>query len=101
MAVTGASASGRYETMTASDPKRPSARRLLSSWSNVREDMVGRQSVQRLGFRRQRRRLLFGAASFAVLQAASLPLSAQPVAKIPVIGMLDGGKRLWWWKAFL
>jgi len=59
--------------------------------------MVTRRAMQRLG----RRKLLLGVASFAALQASSLPLPAQPVAKIPVIGMLDGGKRLGWWKAFL
>jgi putative ABC transport system substrate-binding protein len=48
----------------------------------------------------QRRQALLGIAGFAVLQAAPLRLLAQPGAKIPVIGLLDAGMRLSWWKAF-
>jgi putative ABC transport system substrate-binding protein len=47
-----------------------------------------------------RRTVLLSVAGLAVLQSASVRLLAQPLAKIPVVGLLDGGKRLSWWRAF-
>ena len=62
--------------------------------------MVSRRALKRLRPGTQRRKLMLGVASFAVLQAAPLRLPAQPLPNAPVIGMLDGGKRLSWWNAF-
>jgi putative ABC transport system substrate-binding protein len=45
----------------------------------------------------RRRQVLLAAAA---LGAAPLTLLAQAGTSTPVIGLLDAGKRLWWWKAF-
>lgn len=47
-----------------------------------------------------RRQAILGIAGFAILQAATFALRAQPTAKVPTIGLLDAGKRLSWWNAF-
>ncbi len=55
---------------------------------------------RQLGDGVRRRQVLLGITASTVLQGIPLCLLAQPGAKIPVIGLLDAGKRLWWWKAF-
>lgn len=62
--------------------------------------MVADSSWQKMRVRPQRRQAILGIAGFAILQATTFALRAQPTAKAPMIGLLDAGKRLSWWNAF-